>query len=89
MVMYSRVGGGHLSAARALAAELEAAAMCTARLVDIYVDCGRFPVTRFSLCFSDNMWPMPMPGLEIAPWPSSYCNKSSICRVDQLPGIYS
>jgi len=45
--MYSRVGGGHLSAARALAAELEAAAACTARLVDIYVDCGRFPVTRF------------------------------------------
>jgi UDP-N-acetylglucosamine:LPS N-acetylglucosamine transferase len=47
MVMYSRVGGGHLSAARALVAELEAAGACTARPVDIYVECGRFPVTHF------------------------------------------
>ena len=45
--MYSRVGGGHLSAARAMVAELEATGQCTARPVDIYVDCGRFPVTRF------------------------------------------
>jgi UDP-N-acetylglucosamine:LPS N-acetylglucosamine transferase len=47
VVMYSRVGGGHLSAARALAAELEGTGEFAARLVDIYVDCGRFPVTRF------------------------------------------
>jgi UDP-N-acetylglucosamine:LPS N-acetylglucosamine transferase len=47
MVMYSRVGGGHLSAARALAAELQATGAFTARPIDIYVDCGRFPVTRF------------------------------------------
>jgi UDP-N-acetylglucosamine:LPS N-acetylglucosamine transferase len=47
LVMYSRVGGGHLSAARALVAELEATGQCSAQPVDIYVDCGRFPVTRF------------------------------------------
>jgi UDP-N-acetylglucosamine:LPS N-acetylglucosamine transferase len=45
--MYSRVGGGHESAAQALTAELEATGCCSARPVDIYVDCGRFPVTRF------------------------------------------
>ncbi|MBV9595731.1 MAG: glycosyltransferase [Chloroflexi bacterium] len=45
--MYSRVGGGHLSAARALAGALNATGRCAAQTVDIYVDCGRFPVTRF------------------------------------------
>jgi UDP-N-acetylglucosamine:LPS N-acetylglucosamine transferase len=45
--MYSRVGGGHLSAARALVAELQATGRCSAEAVDVYVDCGRFPVTRF------------------------------------------
>jgi UDP-N-acetylglucosamine:LPS N-acetylglucosamine transferase len=45
--MYSRVGGGHLSAARALVTELEATGRCSAQAVDVYVDCGRFPVTRF------------------------------------------
>jgi UDP-N-acetylglucosamine:LPS N-acetylglucosamine transferase len=47
LVMYSRVGGGHLSAARALVSELEATGRCAATALDIYVDCGRFPVTRF------------------------------------------
>lgn len=45
--MYSRVGGGHFSAARALAAELDATGRCQVRLVDAYVECGRFPVTLF------------------------------------------
>ncbi|MBV9579954.1 MAG: glycosyltransferase [Chloroflexi bacterium] len=50
--MYSRVGGGHLSAARALVGELEATGQCTATAVDIYVDCGRFPVTRFPAIYA-------------------------------------
>jgi UDP-N-acetylglucosamine:LPS N-acetylglucosamine transferase len=45
--VYSRVGGGHLSAARALASELEATGRVTTRLVDVYVECGRFPLTHF------------------------------------------
>ena len=52
-MVYSRVGGGHLSAARALAAELEATERCTARIVDIYVDCGRGPVTRFPAIYAE------------------------------------
>jgi UDP-N-acetylglucosamine:LPS N-acetylglucosamine transferase len=52
LVMYSRVGGGHLSAARALTAELEATGRCAARPVDVYVDCGRFPVTRFPAIYA-------------------------------------
>lgn len=44
--MYSRVGGGHLSAARALGAELEAQGYGT-RLVDVYVECGRLPLPLF------------------------------------------
>ncbi len=52
VVMYSRVGGGHLSAARALVAALEDTGRCTARPVDVYVDCGRFPVTRFPTIYA-------------------------------------
>jgi UDP-N-acetylglucosamine:LPS N-acetylglucosamine transferase len=52
IVMYSRVGGGHLSAARALVAALEDTGRCTARPVDVYVDCGRFPVTRFPTIYA-------------------------------------
>jgi UDP-N-acetylglucosamine:LPS N-acetylglucosamine transferase len=51
--VYSRVGGGHLSAARALAAELEATGSCTAQLVDAYVECGRWPVTRFPTLYAN------------------------------------
>jgi UDP-N-acetylglucosamine:LPS N-acetylglucosamine transferase len=50
--VHSRVGGGHLSAARALATELEATGRCTARLVDAYVDSGRWPVTRFPTLYA-------------------------------------
>jgi UDP-N-acetylglucosamine:LPS N-acetylglucosamine transferase len=46
------VGGGHLSAARALAAELESTGQATTRLVDAYLDCGRFPVTRFPAAYA-------------------------------------
>ena len=52
LLVYSRVGGGHLSAARALAAELEATGQATTRLVDIYVEGGRFPVTRFPALYA-------------------------------------
>ena len=52
-MFHSRVGGGHLSAARALVAELEASGRCAARLVDIYVDCGRFPVTLFPAVYAE------------------------------------
>jgi UDP-N-acetylglucosamine:LPS N-acetylglucosamine transferase len=50
--VYSRVGGGHLSAARALASELEATGRFRARLVDAYVECGRFPVTKFPAAYA-------------------------------------
>jgi UDP-N-acetylglucosamine:LPS N-acetylglucosamine transferase len=53
LVLHSRVGGGHVSAARALVAELEASGRCSARLVDIYVDCGRFPVTLFPAVYAE------------------------------------
>jgi len=46
LLIYSRVGGGHLSAARALAEEFADGAVHT-RLSDIYLECGRFPVTLF------------------------------------------
>jgi processive 1,2-diacylglycerol beta-glucosyltransferase len=52
VVIYSRVGAGHLSAARALAKELESSGRCTAHTVDIYVDCGRFPVTKFPAAYA-------------------------------------
>ena len=47
LVIHSRVGGGHLSAARALAAALDATGEARTRLVDVYLDCGRFPATLF------------------------------------------
>jgi processive 1,2-diacylglycerol beta-glucosyltransferase len=47
LIVYSRVGGGHLSAARALASELEASGRVSTKLVDAYVECGRFPLTHF------------------------------------------
>jgi UDP-N-acetylglucosamine:LPS N-acetylglucosamine transferase len=52
-VVYSRVGGGHLSAARALATEFEATGRCRVRMVDAYVECGRFPVTRFPSLYAE------------------------------------
>src|SRR3982074_104809 len=66
---YSRVGGGHLSAARALAEELEAAGVST-RLVDAYVECGRFPVTLFPAAYAQlaryhpRLWSMVYRGTE-------------------------
>lgn len=51
--MYSRVGGGHLSAARALSAELEATGQFTTCLVDAYIECGRWPVNRFPAIYAD------------------------------------
>ncbi|MDQ6673043.1 MAG: glycosyltransferase [Chloroflexota bacterium] len=47
VLVYSRVGGGHLSAAQALAEELEAGGEASTKLVDVYVERGRFPVTLF------------------------------------------
>jgi len=49
-IVYSRVGGGHLSAARAIKAALDdvppAGAVHTC-LVDAYLECSRWPVSRF------------------------------------------
>ena len=53
LLVYSRVGGGHLSAARALAAELEASGQVTPRLLDIYLQAGRFPVTAFPRAYAE------------------------------------
>jgi UDP-N-acetylglucosamine:LPS N-acetylglucosamine transferase len=69
LLVYSRVGGGHLSAARALAEELEAAGVST-RLVDAYVECGRFPVTLFPAAYAElaryhpRLWSMVYRGTE-------------------------
>ena len=52
LVVYSRVGGGHLSAARALAEELEATGEATAKIVDVYLECGRFPATVFPAAYA-------------------------------------
>jgi UDP-N-acetylglucosamine:LPS N-acetylglucosamine transferase len=52
LVVYSRVGGGHLSAARALAAELESSAKVTTTLVDAYLECGRFPSTLIPAAYA-------------------------------------
>ena len=52
LVVYSRVGGGHLSAARAIAYELESSEGCAVGLVDAYVECGRFPVTLFPAAYA-------------------------------------
>ena len=51
LIVHSRVGGGHLSAARALAAEFEAAGG-QAHLIDAYIDAGRFPVTKFPTLYA-------------------------------------
>ena len=51
-MVYSRVGGGHASAARAIATELDASGRCEVRLVDAYVECGRFPVTLFPAMYA-------------------------------------
>jgi UDP-N-acetylglucosamine:LPS N-acetylglucosamine transferase len=53
LLIYSRVGGGHLSAARALATELEATGRAETRLLDIYVEAGRFPVTLFPRAYAE------------------------------------
>jgi UDP-N-acetylglucosamine:LPS N-acetylglucosamine transferase len=52
LVVYSRVGGGHFSAARALAYELESSEHCAVSMVDAYVECGRFPVTQFPATYA-------------------------------------
>ncbi len=52
MLVYSRVGGGHLSAARALAEAFEATGRATASLADVYLECGRFPVTLFPKAYA-------------------------------------
>ena len=52
VLVYSRVGGGHLSAARALAAELEATGAATTTIVDAYLECGRFPLTLFPAAYA-------------------------------------
>ena len=52
LVVYSRVGGGHLSAARAIANELESTEHCAVSLVDVYVECGRPPVTLFPAAYA-------------------------------------
>jgi UDP-N-acetylglucosamine:LPS N-acetylglucosamine transferase len=51
--VYSRVGGGHLSAASALATELEASGRCAVRVLDAYVESGRWPVTRFPRVYAN------------------------------------
>jgi UDP-N-acetylglucosamine:LPS N-acetylglucosamine transferase len=51
-VVYSRVGGGHLSAARAIAHELESSGSCSVSMVDAYLECGRFPVTLFPAAYA-------------------------------------
>ena len=51
-MVYSRVGGGHLSAARAIAYELESSEQCAVSLADVYVECGRFPVTQFPAAYA-------------------------------------
>lgn len=52
LLVHSRVGGGHLSAARALAEQLEATGSVTPSLVDAYLDCGRWPVTLFPAAYA-------------------------------------
>lgn len=53
MLAYSRVGGGHLSAARALADELDASGRVRTRLLDVYQEAGRFPVTVFPRAYAE------------------------------------
>jgi UDP-N-acetylglucosamine:LPS N-acetylglucosamine transferase len=49
VIAFSRVGGGHQTAARALAAALhhESDGAMAVRTVDVYVEQGRFPLTQF------------------------------------------
>jgi UDP-N-acetylglucosamine:LPS N-acetylglucosamine transferase len=62
LIVHSRVGGGHVSAARALAEALEATGDVQTRLVDAYLDCGRFPLTLFPAAYAElarahrNLW---------------------------------
>ncbi|MDQ3809009.1 MAG: glycosyltransferase [Chloroflexota bacterium] len=51
VLVYSRVGGGHLSAARALAEALEGGG-ATTQLVDVYLECARFPVSMFPRAYA-------------------------------------
>lgn len=53
LLIYSRVGGGHLSAARALSEALEASGRARTRLVDAYLDCGKWPVTLFPKAYAE------------------------------------
>jgi UDP-N-acetylglucosamine:LPS N-acetylglucosamine transferase len=53
LLVYSRVGGGHLSAARALAETLEATGHVHTKLVDAYVECGRFPITLVPRAYAE------------------------------------
>ena len=52
LLVYSRVGGGHVSAARAISQELESGERCAVSLLDAYVECGRFPVTLFPSAYA-------------------------------------
>jgi processive 1,2-diacylglycerol beta-glucosyltransferase len=52
LVVYSRVGGGHFSAARAVAYELESSERCAVSMVDAYLECGQFPVTLFPAAYA-------------------------------------
>jgi UDP-N-acetylglucosamine:LPS N-acetylglucosamine transferase len=52
LLVYSRVGGGHLSAARALSDELQATRHVSTRLVDAYVECGGFPLPLFPAAYA-------------------------------------
>jgi UDP-N-acetylglucosamine:LPS N-acetylglucosamine transferase len=52
VVVYSRVGGGHVSAARAVGEALESTGHSTVALVDAYLDCARFPVTLFPAAYA-------------------------------------
>lgn len=71
IIFYSRVGGGHLSAALALAEELESTGLASTKLVDAYVECGRFPVTRFPAMYAwlaashPRMWSLVYHGSDI------------------------
>jgi UDP-N-acetylglucosamine:LPS N-acetylglucosamine transferase len=53
VVVYSRVGGGHVSAARAIATELEASGRSAVTTADAYLEYGRFPLTRFPATYAE------------------------------------
>jgi UDP-N-acetylglucosamine:LPS N-acetylglucosamine transferase len=52
VVVYSRVGGGHVSAARALAEALESTGQAVVTLADAYLECSRFPLTLFPAAYA-------------------------------------